>query len=270
MDYLIHIDQQWLLAINGWHSEWADVLMWYVSKSTTWLPLYALLVGLVVYRFGIRTPSDSPYKGGEKVKIPSTIGTNTPPSLAGSLKNLRFMGCSCRKGRGGSWCIHLLRVLIILAGFAVAVGLSDFISSGIIKPWVSRLRPTHEPALAGMLHLVNGYTGGMYGFVSSHAANTMACALLFSLLYRNKYATVALMLWVALNCYSRMYLGVHYPGDIIGGLLVGTSFAGLTYAVLCCLLKRLDARHAPNDWSACSKVSCKRSADDEGFPSADS
>ena len=231
MDYLIHIDQQWLLAINGWHAEWADVLMWYISKSTTWLPLYALLVGLIVYRFGILSPS------------------------------------LCREGRRGS---SLLRVLIILAGFAVAVGVSDFVSSGIIKPWVSRLRPTHEPALAGMLHLVNGYTGGMYGFVSSHAANTMACALLFSLLYRNKYATVALMLWVALNCYSRMYLGVHYPGDIIGGLLVGTLVAGLTYAVARHLLKRLDARHVPNGRSACSEASCKQSAGDVGSPTVDS
>lgn len=234
MDFLIHIDQQWLLAINGWHSEWADVLMWYISKSTTWLPLYALLVGLIVYRFGILSPS------------------------------------LCREGRRGSWRIRLLRVLIILAGFAVAVGLSDFVSSGIIKPWVCRLRPTHEPALAGMLHLVNGYTGGMYGFVSSHAANTMACALLFSLLYRNKYATVALMLWVALNSYSRMYLGVHYPGDIIGGLLVGTLIAGLTYAVARHLLKRLDARHVPNGRSACSEASCKQSADDVGSPTAGS
>ena len=164
----------------------------------------------------------------------------------------------------------LLRVLIVFAGFAVAVGLSDFVSSGIIKPWVCRLRPTHEPALAGMLHLVNGYTGGMYGFVSSHAANTVACALLFSLLYRNKYATVALMLWVALNCYSRMYLGVHYPGDIIGGLLVGTLIAGMTYAVARHLLKRLDARHVLNGRSACSEASCKQSADDVGSPTVDS
>ena len=233
MDYLIHIDQQWLLAINGWHAEWADVLMWYISKSTTWLPLYALLVGLVVYRFGIQW-------------YLSTQNTS----------NYRYTA--------------LLRVFIVLAGFAVAVGLSDFISSGIIKPWVCRLRPTHEPALAGMLHLVNGYTGGMYGFVSSHAANTMACALLFSLLYRNKYATVALMLWVALNCYSRMYLGVHYPGDIIGGLLVGTLIAGMTYAVARHLLKRLDARHVLNGRSACSEASCKQSADDVGSPTAGS
>lgn len=237
MDSLIHIDQEWLLAINGWHAEWADMLMWYVSQSTTWLPLYALLLGLVVYRFGIQW-----YRSTQNIQ-------NTPTL---SKKNA------------------LLRVLIVLAGFAVAVGLSDFVSSGLIKPWVCRLRPTHEPALAGMLHLVNGYTGGLYGFVSSHAANTMACALLFSLLYRNRYATVGLMLWVALNCYSRMYLGVHYPGDIIGGLLVGAVLATLTYAALRRLLARVDVRHAPNGRGACSEASCRPTADDEGSPTAGS
>ena len=225
MDYLIHIDQQWLLAINGWHSEWADMLMWYISKSTTWLPLYALLVGLIVYRFGILSPS------------------------------------LCREGRRGS---SLLRVLIILAGFAVAVGVSDFVSSGIIKPWVCRLRPTHEPEIAGLIHLVNGYTGGLYGFVSSHAANTMACALLFALLYRNKYATVGLMLWVALNCYSRMYLGVHYPADIIGGLAIGALMATLTYGMVRRLVERVDER------SEGAGASCRWSEGDEDYPTADS
>ena len=225
MDYLIHIDQQWLLAINGWHSEWADILMWYISKSTTWLPLYALLVGLIVYRFGILSPS------------------------------------LCREGRRGS---SLLRVLIILAGFAVAVGVSDFVSSGIIKPWVCRLRPTHEPELAGLIHLVNGYTGGLYGFVSSHAANTMACALLFAFLYRNKYATVGLMLWVALNCYSRMYLGVHYPADIIGGLAIGALMATLTYGMVRRLVEHVDER------SEGAGASCRWPEGDEDYPTADS
>ena len=118
--------------------------------------------------------------------------------------------------------------LLIIAGFIVAVGLSDFVCSGILKPLVCRLRPTHEPAL-DPLHLVNGYTGGRYGFCSSHAANTMAVGLLFSLLYKNKYATLGLMIWVALNCYSRMYLGAHYPSDIIVGLLVGSLWAVLVW-----------------------------------------
>lgn len=118
--------------------------------------------------------------------------------------------------------------LFIILGFIVAVGLSDILCSGVLKPLVCRLRPTHEPAL-DPLHLVNGYTGGSYGFCSSHAANTAAVATLFSLLYRNKIATAVLVLWVALNCYSRMYVGAHYPSDIVVGLLIGTLLAALVY-----------------------------------------
>lgn len=122
-------------------------------------------------------------------------------------------------------------VLLLLAGFGVAVGLSDFICSGVLKPLVCRLRPTHEPAL-DPLHLVYGYTGGRYGFCSSHAANTMAVGMLFSLLYKNNLATASLMAWVALVSYSRMYLGVHYPSDIICGLAVGMLWAALVYLAL--------------------------------------
>lgn len=122
-------------------------------------------------------------------------------------------------------------VLLLLAGFGVAVGLSDFICSGVLKPLVCRLRPTHEPAL-DPLHLVYGYTGGRYGFCSSHAANTMAVGMLFSLLYKNNLATASLMAWVALVSYSRMYLGVHYPSDIICGLAVGVLWAVLVYLAL--------------------------------------
>lgn len=122
------------------------------------------------------------------------------------------------------------KVLILLVGFGIAVGLSDFTTSGILKPLVCRFRPTHNEELS--LHLVHGYRGGLYGFCSSHAANTMAVGLLFSLLYRNKKATSFLMVWVALNCYSRIYLGAHYPSDIIVGLLIGSLWALLVWRAL--------------------------------------
>lgn len=147
--------------------------------------------------------------------------------------------------------------LLIIMGFVVAVGLSDFLCSGVLKPLVCRLRPTHEPAL-DPLYLVNSYIGGKYGFCSSHAANTMAVATLFCLLCRNKIATAGLMAWVALNCYSRMYLGAHYPSDILVGLLIGASIAGLVYLAL-------------RRWVLPQvSVACSRRADDEVARQGDS
>lgn len=130
------------------------------------------------------------------------------------------------------WLQRFPVCVIMISVIVAAVGLADFISSGILKDWVARPRPSRVPELEGVLHLVNGYKSGQYGFVSSHAANTMACGLLFSLIWRKKIATIGLMLWVALNCYSRMYLGVHYPLDIIGGLFVGALVAVAAYRVL--------------------------------------
>ena len=132
--------------------------------------------------------------------------------------------CLIRKyGKRSIW-------LLLIA--VACVGLADYISSGIIKHWVCRPRPTHEVSLDGILHIVNGYRGGQYGFVSSHAADTFSLTLIFSLIWRDWRTTLSLMLWVALNCWSRMYLGVHYPGDIIGGLLTGALIAGIAYALL--------------------------------------
>ena len=190
LEQLLHIDTEILLAINGWHAPWADTLMWIVSAKATWIPLYLLLIGLLVWRY--RQPAPTPIKWLQKVPA----------------------------------CV----VMIVAIG--LAVGAADFIASGILKDWVARPRPSRVPELEGVLHLVNGYKSGRYGFVSSHAANTMAVALLFSLIWRNKIATCGLMLWVAANCYSRMYLGVHYPTDILGGLIVGSLVAVVGYWLL--------------------------------------
>ena len=127
------------------------------------------------------------------------------------------------------WLQKVPVCVVMIVMIVLAVGLADFVASGILKDLVARPRPSRVPELEGMLHLVNGYKSGQFGFVSSHAANTMACGMLFSLIWRKKIATLGLMLWVAMNCYSRMYLGVHYPLDIIGGLLVGALVAAVAY-----------------------------------------
>jgi undecaprenyl-diphosphatase len=130
------------------------------------------------------------------------------------------------------WLQKVPVCMVMILTIVAAVGLADFIASGILKDWVARPRPSRVPELEGVLHLVNGYKSGRYGFVSSHAANTMACGLLFSLIWRKKITTISLMLWVAANCYSRMYLGVHYPLDILGGLIVGALVAIGAYVLL--------------------------------------
>ena len=134
------------------------------------------------------------------------------------------------------WLQRVPAGIVMIVVLCLAVGLADFISSGILKGCVARPRPSRVPELEGVLHLVDNYRSGRFGFVSSHAANTMTIALLFSLIWRNKIATCGLMLWVAANCYSRMYLGVHYPTDILGGLLIGAAVAVAAYVVL----RRLD------------------------------
>ncbi len=120
----------------------------------------------------------------------------------------------------------------ILCALALCVALADQLSSGVIKPMVERFRPTHEPSLAGLVETVKGYEGGRYGFVSSHAANTFAVALFVTLVTRCASLSVTLFLWAALTCYSRVYLGVHYPGDILFGSFVGLFSGWTCYALL--------------------------------------
>ena len=111
---------------------------------------------------------------------------------------------------------------LILASVAVTILLADQISYNIIKPLFHRLRPSNEPALEGIVHIVNGYHGGRYGFVSNHAANTTGVALFIYFLFKNKYSwTWLIFIWPIIMSYTRIYLGVHYPGDVIGGAAVG-------------------------------------------------
>jgi undecaprenyl-diphosphatase len=121
-----------------------------------------------------------------------------------------------RWGRESVWLVIALILCIVIA---------DQIASGVIKECVHRLRPSHASSLKDKIHLVHNYKGGMYGFVSSHAGNAFGFALLTSLLFRQKTYIIAIFLWATLTGYSRIYLGVHYPLDILGGILVGVLTA---------------------------------------------
>jgi undecaprenyl-diphosphatase len=119
-------------------------------------------------------------------------------------------------------------VWVILA-LVLCIVIADQVSSGFIKHAVQRLRPSHAEDLKGMVHLVKGYGGGMFGFVSSHAANSFGFALLSSILFKNRKYTFVIFGWAALLSYSRVYLGVHYPGDIFGGMIVGVLAAMICF-----------------------------------------
>lgn len=166
--------------------------MFTASRATTWLPLYLVLIILLMIAYGPKKES--------KMKTSGEV----PPLRA--------------------WATFLLTFLAI----AASAGLADLVTSGILKPLIARPRPSHSE-LEPILHFVNGYHGGHYGFPSSHAADTTAVALSFCMLYGKRWGWPAIWIgmgaYVVINCYSRMYLGVHYPSDILVGAAIGALIA---------------------------------------------
>ena len=170
LEYLIELDKELFLFLNGLHHPVLDPVMWFLSGSKNWIPFYALLIFLIVKEFKKET-------------------------------------------------------ILIIASIGLMILLSDQTTSGLMKPFFERYRPSHEPSLAGKVHTVYSYLGGRYGFASGHAANSFALATYVFFLFRQQYPWMVWMFaWAAVIAYSRIYLGVHYPGDIIVGGLIGTAY----------------------------------------------
>jgi len=132
---------------------------------------------------------------------------------------------------------NIRQILLIVAGAALCVVLSGTVDDTIIKPMVARWRPTHDPEIGMLVDTVNGYRGGNYGFFSAHAANTFSIAMFFCIIVRSRLFSIAMIAWTLANCWTRLYLGVHYVGDVVCGIVWG-AIVGVSVGVGCLRIKR--------------------------------
>ena len=185
MEVIAELDKDLFFFLNGLHADWLDPVMFYISETLTWTPVYLLMLWLMIRNYGWQT-------------------------------------------------------LFWLFGIGLSILLADQITSGVMKPFFERFRPSRDPAIPDeLVHIVNGYKGSKYGFASSHAANAFAIATYSYLLLRDsvKYLWL-LFIMAALIAYSRIYLGVHFPGDIIVGGLIGYLCGWVSYRLFSYLHKR--------------------------------
>jgi len=125
------------------------------------------------------------------------------------------------------------RSIIIILSFVLLIVIADQLGGSVLRPFFERLRPSNLGSpLGNYLHIVNDYRGGKYGFPSCHASNTFALAFFVTFLFKKPFLSITFFIWAIVNSYTRIYLGVHYPGDILFGLFVGFGAAGFVYLLL--------------------------------------
>ena len=180
MDYLINLDTQLFLFLNGMHCDFFDTFMKMFSGRFIWIPMYAVLLLIVAKTFTLR------------------------------------------------------QTIAICIGVALVITIADQGCATFIRPYFERLRPSNpDNPISELTHIVGGYRGGSYGFPSCHAANTFALATFMSLLFQSVRFRKAIFLWAGVTIYSRIYLGVHYPGDLLVGAAIGSVIGVAVYLLLC-------------------------------------
>lgn len=123
------------------------------------------------------------------------------------------------------------QIMLVVGCVALCILMSDGVADFIVKPLVGRYRPSCDPMIKYTVSVVEGVRAGQYGFFSAHASNTFCVAMFFSLLIRNRTFVFSIILWSLVNCWTRMYLGLHYPSDIIVGLAWGAIVGLFVYFI---------------------------------------
>ncbi|MBR3445962.1 MAG: phosphatase PAP2 family protein [Prevotella sp.] len=123
------------------------------------------------------------------------------------------------------------QVALTVCAALLCLFLADGVSEGIVKPLVGRLRPCNDPSIRHLVDVVEGVQASDYSFFSGHASNTFSLAVFFCLLVRSRIFNAFMITWSLLNCYTRLYLGMHYPTDILTGLVWGALVGASVYWV---------------------------------------
>ena len=202
-DKIIEWDRELFLSINSFHSPFFDEMMKLFSARTPWIPLYLLVILFLFFSLKFN------FKKG------------TGPLFKIERKSMRF-------------------ALIAFAGILIAFVFSDFLSNQT-KYLVERLRPGWDPLTVHIARVLEANRNS-FSFVSSHAVNVFGFAITTSLIFAKRWFTVFIFTWAALVSYSRIYVGRHFPLDVIGGALMGLILGYIFYRLICYFYKRFPSK----------------------------
>lgn len=132
--------------------------------------------------------------------------------------------------------------LLVFVMMGLLIFVADRLCSGWVKPTVARWRPTQDPQLMYLFDVVREYRGGRFGFFSGHACNTFCVAMFLSWVFRHGLVTAVLFFWAASTTFTRLYLGVHYLGDVLVGMIVGCLLGAVFYLILRLIQKRMRSK----------------------------